>query len=110
MSKLSEPDKITREEGSMQRLYYWIIATLNKPNGQTSKYLTFGGSSEDEARQTGFDMLGGQDFNIISLRTRDQATATGMWKRKLLESGHNLGDAVERVSHKKRTRHNNFTS
>ena len=80
----------------MSRTYYWLVTT----NPDTGKpYLIYGGETEAEARQQGLDMLGGIDFEIKPLRTRNLQTASSMIRGKRLESTHSLSKASERIGH-----------
>jgi hypothetical protein len=86
----------------MKRVNYFIVAYLNRPDGSRVPYLTMGGSTEDDARQKGFDLLGGQDFQIVALRASNEAEATSIWKRQRLEQTSDLQESVRRVQHKRR--------
>jgi len=86
----------------MKRVRYFIVAYLNKPDGTRIPYLTLGGDSEDDARRKGFDLFGGQDFEIIPLRASSESEATSMWKRRRLEQTSDLQTSVQRVRHKGR--------
>lgn len=78
------------------RDYYWIAATeptTGKP------YLIWGGNTEDEARQKGLIELPGVNFDIIPLKTRNQARASSMYKGGRLQKTHSLTKASERLGH-----------
>lgn len=78
-----------------RQIHYWLIG--RKSDGQP--LVTYGGSTEQEARVRGFQMFEATDFDIIPLPTRDQATATSMWKRQTLEQTGNPDVAMRRTSH-----------
>ena len=79
------------------RGYWWLVA---KEAGQT--VLIFGSDrSEEDARQKGLDMLGGRDFEVKRLRTRNMARASAMLRGHKLEGSHSLSDAMERQVHEK---------
>ncbi len=86
---------------SSHRYYYWISA-----RDETGKrYLIFGSDkSEDDARQKGLEMLGGVDFVIRRLPTRDLSTASSMIRGKRLEKTHSLKLASKRIGHIKSVR------
>tara|TARA_Y100000310_G_scaffold166912_2_gene166628 strand:+ start:7029 stop:7328 length:300 start_codon:yes stop_codon:yes gene_type:complete len=77
--------------------YYWITATdsTGKP------YLIYGGMTEDEGRQKGLEMLGGVDFELKRLPTRNMQRASSMLKGGRLEKTHSLKEAGRRVGHNK---------
>ncbi len=79
-----------------RRKYYWLVTA----DPDTKKpYLVFGGNTEEEARQKGLEILGGIDFEIRGLPTRDMARASSMVKGRRLEDTHSLGRASERLGH-----------
>jgi len=88
-----------------RRKYYWLVASdpdTRKP------YLVFGGNTEEEARQQGLEVLGGIDFQIKSLPTRDLRAASSQLKGNRLEQTHSLQKAGQRIGHDrsiKRLRH-----
>ena len=77
--------------------YYWIVTTdeTDRP------YLLPGGETEDEAREKGLELLGGIDFEVRRLKTRNQQTASSMVRGKRLEDTHSLKRATRRVGHKR---------
>jgi len=81
-----------------ERWYYWLRAT--EPDSGRP-YLIYGGLTEDEARQKGLEMLGGIDFKIDKLRTRNLALASSQVKGGKLERTHSLKKASERLGHTK---------
>ena len=82
---------------SRKRSYYWLLT-----KDETGKpYLIYGGVSEDEARQKGFEMLSGLDFEIKSFPTRSQSTASQLCKGNKLESTHSLHESARRLGHNK---------
>ena len=84
-----------------KRKYYWLVSQdpdTHKP------YLIFGGNTEEEARQKGFDVLGGVDFDIKGFPTRNLATASAMVRGVRLEDTHSLHRASERLGHDRSVR------
>jgi len=79
-----------------RRKYYWLV-TRDPDTGKP--YLILAGNSEDEARQKGLDMLGGLDFEIRALPTRDMGTASAMVRGKRLKETQSLKKASERQGH-----------
>ncbi len=79
-----------------RRKYYWILAS---DPGTGKPYLVFGGNTEDEARQHGMELLGGLDFEVRSLPTRNLARASSLIKGKKLEDTHSLSKSGERLGH-----------
>lgn len=78
------------------RYYYWLLAT----EPETGKpYLVYGGLTEQEARQKGLEILGGIDFNIKALPTRDKNAASSFIRGKRLEDTHSLKQASVRIGH-----------
>ena len=82
-----------------QGYYYWITA-----RDEGKSYLIYGGLSEQEARDKGLEMLGGIDFKIKRLRTRNQQRASAMIKGGKLEETHSLKEAGKRIGHGKSIR------
>ena len=93
-----------------ERQYYWLVA--KDEEGKT--VLIFGSESESEARQKGLEMLGGLNFDIRRLPTRNLSRASSLLKGNRLERTHDLKEATKRLSHerglrqsrKRRRRHN----
>ena len=81
-----------------RRKYYWITAT-DPESGKP--YLVFGGSTEDEARQRGLELLGGIDFQLKPLPTRNLSRASSLLKGNRLEQTHSLQKASEKLGHTK---------
>ncbi len=81
-----------------RRKYFWLV-TSDPDTGKP--YLIFGGNDEESARQKGLDMLGGIDFEIWGLPTRQLSTASAMVRGKRLEDTHSLHKASERLGHNK---------
>ena len=79
----------------MERDYYWLVANLE---GNT--YLVYGGVTEEEARQKGFDTLSGVNFEIRKFPTRDQSSASSMLKGHTLNETRSLKKATKRLRHK----------
>ena len=87
------------EEG--RRKYYWLMC---KDPDTGKPFLIAGGNTEEEARQKGLDMLGGIDFEIRALPTRNLSTASAMIRGKRLEDTHSLKKASERLGHERSLR------
>lgn len=79
-----------------RRGYYWIVAN---ENGKV--YLVTGGSTEEEARQKGLEMLGSNDFDIRYFPTTNSARASQMLKGNRLERTGSLRTASQRLGHEK---------
>jgi len=76
--------------------WYWLVCA----DPETGKhFLVAGGRTEDEARQKGMEVLGGVDFQIKRLPTRNLARASSLLKGNRLESTHSLKQASERLGH-----------
>ena len=84
-----------RERSSSQQ-YYWIIC---KDPDTGKPFLIAGGNSEDEARQKGMEMLGGIDFEVKRLPTRNLSRASSIIRGGRLEDTHSLRQAKERLGH-----------
>lgn len=78
--------------------YWWITAT-DPDSGKP--YLIAGGRTEDEARQKGFEMLGGIDFQLKQLPTRNLQRASSLLKGNRLEETKSLHKAAERLGHER---------
>jgi len=83
----------TRE--SRRGRYYWIVAR----DEEGKPYLIAGGNTEEEARQKGLEMLGGMDFEIRGLPTRNLARASSMIRGARLEDTHSLSKAKQPLGH-----------
>lgn len=81
-----------------RRRYYWLICQ-DPDTGRP--FLIAGGNTESEARERGLDMLGGIDFEIRALPTRNLASASSMVRGKRLEDTHSLHKAGERQGHER---------
>ena len=88
----------------MARQYHWWIISkdeLGKP------YLIYGApdfgsdGGEDVARSKAFEVLGGLDFNLKRLATRNLSAARGFVCGGFLESGKGLRESVRRLGHEK---------
>ena len=78
--------------------FYWIIAR----DPETGRpYLLPGGTTEDQARQKGLELLAGVDFKLRRLPTTDIRRASQLFKGQRLEKTKSLKKAVERVGHAK---------
>ena len=81
----------------MQRDYWWLGARDGDED-----FLIFGSAtSEEDARQKGLELLGGTDFVIKKLGTRDRSTASALWKGHKLEKTHSLHTARQKLLHEK---------
>ena len=80
--------------------HYWIVA--RDETGQP--YLLYGGLTEEIARQKGFEMLGGIDFEIKMYPTVDRNAASAMHRGKRLQAGEGLHRSSERLGHEKSLR------
>ena len=84
------------ESRESRRKFYWLVAS----DTDTGKpYLIWGGDTEEEARQTGCEMLNGIDFEIRPLPTRSLPAASSMVKGKRLVDTRSLHKASERLGH-----------
>lgn len=82
----------------MADYYYWLIAK----DPETGKpYLIPGGRTESEAHQKGLEMLGGIDFKVKRLNTRDPNRASSLLKGERLEKTKSLKTATERLGRTK---------
>lgn len=86
----------------MPRDYYWLVARDENGN----RYLIYGGETEEEAQQRGFEMLGTR-FEIKAFPTKDQNRASSMLKGNILEETSNLKQATKRLKHTRITRRKN---
>ena len=86
------------QENRREGLYYWIL-TRDPDTGKP--FLVAGGDSVQEARSKGLEILGGVDFEIRGLRTRNMQRASAIIRGKKLESSHSLRYASERMGHEK---------
>ena len=81
----------------MARVYWWLTG---RSDGK--RFLIFGSeSSEDDARQHGLEILGGVDFEIKRLHTKNIAQASRELKGNILEKTSDLGTATKRLKHKR---------
>ena len=79
-----------------RRNHYWLTG-----KGEDGKpFLIDRGSAEDEARQKGFETLGGLNFEVKMFPTSDMARASSMFKGNRLNTERNLKNAMQRVRHK----------
>lgn len=97
-----------------ERYHYWLYC-VDSDSGKP--YLIYGGPAshgEDAARQRGLEMLGGQDFKIKRLPTRDISAASAFIRGKRLESSHSLKAAGTRLGHdrsvKRHLQHRQWTN
>jgi DNA-binding response OmpR family regulator len=93
---------IPRKVARSPRMCYWILCQ----DPESSKpYLIFGSDrSEEDARSKGFEMLGGLDFTIKPLRTRNLQRASAIIRGTRLEDTHSLKSASERIGHERSVR------
>ncbi len=84
-------------EVELSRSYWWLVG---KNEGKT--FLIFGSDkSEEDARQHGFEMLGGVDFQIRRLPTKNISEASRQLKGNILEKTKDIGAATRRLKHKR---------
>lgn len=77
-----------------RRYHYWLVAQVDgKP------VLIYGAPDEPTARQRGFDMLPGTDFELKRLPTRNLQRASSLLKGNKLERKHSLRDAMQKLGH-----------
>jgi len=80
----------------VSRLHYWLTGVTE---GKT--FLIYGGTSEDNARMKGLELLGGIDFQVKGLPTRDMSAASRLLKGGILERSKNIKTATQRLKHKR---------
>ena len=84
-------------ERETKRKCFWILA---RDPDSGKPFLIFGSDkTEEDARQKAFEMLGGVDFEIHGLYTRNMAKASSIIRGKRLEDTHSLHKASERLGH-----------
>ena len=85
-------------QAKSRRQYWWLVT-----HDETGKrYLVFGSAlGEEDARQRGFEILGGVDFEIKQYPTSDISAASQMLRGKRLEQTHSLTEAGKRIGHTK---------
>ena len=82
----------------MRKYFYWLIC--REPD--TGKvFLLSGGEDEQSARNRGLECLGGIDFKIKRLPTRNLASASAQVRGLRLNSGEGLRKSSERQGHQK---------
>ena len=87
---------------SIRRNYFWIVALAQEEGKPDKPYLVFGSDkSEDDARQKGLELLGGTNFEIRKLPTRNLARASSLLKGNRLEQTQSLREAGRRIGHDK---------
>jgi len=81
----------------MRQYYYWIYTRDNtgKP------YIIYGGDREEDARRKGLEILGGMDFSIKKLPTRDKNAASGYIRGTRLQNSHNIKESTRRIGRSK---------
>ncbi len=85
-------------ERESRRNYSWLVCQdpdTHKP------FLIAGGNSEEDCRQKGLELLGGIDFEIKGLPTRNLSKASSLLKGNRLEETHSLHKASEKLGHEK---------
>ena len=83
--------------------YYWLTSRCP----ETGKpYLIAGGRTEQEARMKGLEVLGGADFQIKRLPTRNLQRASSLLKGNRLEKVHSLRKASEKLGHERTVKRN----
>ena len=83
-------------ERDTRRKFYWI---LTQDPDTRKPFLIAGGEDESGAHQKALEMLGGVDFEIRGLYTRNMAKASSIIRGKRLEDTHSLHKASERLGH-----------
>jgi len=81
---------------------YWWIICQDPDSGKP--FLIAGGDTELEARQKGMEMLGGIDFEVKDLPTRNLARASSIIRGGRLEDTHSLRTAKEKLGHDRSVR------
>lgn len=77
---------------------YWWLTGKN----EGKRFLIFGSDkSEDDARQHGLELLGGVDFEIKRLPTKNISQASRQLKGNILEQTKDLDTATRRLKHKR---------
>ena len=80
----------------MNTRYYWWLVT--RQDGKDT--IIFGSDlSAENARQKGIEILGGLDFEVCKLPTRDLGKASSLWKGRKLDRTHSLKKSTERLRH-----------
>ena len=88
----------------MSRSFWWLTG-----RNEGKRFLIFGSdTSEDDARQHGLELLGGIDFAIKRLPTKNISQASRMLKGNILEQTKDLDTATRRLKHKRIHRRNNL--
>ena len=81
----------------MSRGYWWLVG---KNEGR--RFLIFGSDiSEDDARQHGLELLGGVNFAIKRLPTKNISEASRQLKGNILEQTKDINTATRRLKHKR---------
>ncbi len=75
--------------------HYWLVC--KDETGKT--FLLYGAEDETSCRQKGLEILGGLDFRIERLPTRNQQRASSLLKGNRLEQTHSLKRASQRLGH-----------
>jgi hypothetical protein len=81
--------------------HFWLVS---KDPETLKPYLVYAcpaREGEDHARQRGLELLGGADFTISRLKTRDLSRASSLLKGSRLEQYHSLKKAGQRLGHDK---------
>lgn len=74
-------------------IYYWIRGNYEGRRVILGPYL-----SEKEAYEAGYAQLA-SDFDVVMLRTKDEAKASRLIRAMVLEETRNLGDTFKRFRH-----------
>jgi hypothetical protein len=92
-----------RPSARRRQWHWWIVAIdPEDPNGQP--YLLYGclaEEGEDKARQKGFELLNGLDFQLRKFPTRRTSEASQYLRGKRLEQTRNLHQSVRRIKHER---------
>ena len=89
----------------MVRQYHWWVGTIDPEDGKP--YLIYGApdrgsdGGEDAERVKGMETLGGLDFELKRLPTRDRGAASAMWKGDRLARGDGLHTSTRRLGHER---------
>jgi len=88
----------------MKEFHFWIYGR-NPDDGKV--FLIYGcpaRQGEDHCRQLALEMLGGMDFKMRRLDTRDIASASRQIKGQRLATTHDLTKSTKRLGHNKTIR------
>ena len=86
---------------SRKEKHFWLTATDPETGKFYLLYACPAREGEEGARQKGFELLPGYDFQIKELPTRDRSAASAMMRGKRLETTHSLKKSGERMGHER---------